>query len=154
MKLQHASWKNEWSDDITRFVKAHENMYDTALAEIQNSRKESHWIWYIFPQLRGLGHTYNSNYYGMANVEEAKEYLNNPILNDHMNKFLQILLEGEECDATIIFGGLDAAKLRSSMTLFDVARPNGIFNQVLVKFFEGNRDNRTLKMLQAQSGKE
>lgn len=154
MQLRHASWKNEWSDDITRFVKAHENMYETALAEIRNGRKESHWIWYIFPQLRGLGHTYNSNYYGIANLEEAKNYLENPLLSDHMNTLLAILLASDENDAKIIFGKLDAAKLRSSMTLFDSVCPDNIFNQVLLKFFAGKRDGRTLHMLQSQSDNE
>lgn len=73
-------------------------------------------MWYIFPQLRGLGRTYNSNYYGISNVEEAKEYLANELLNYHMNTLLNILLDSKECDAAVIFGDLDAVKLRSSMT--------------------------------------
>lgn len=125
-------------------------MYETALAEIRNGRKESHWIWYIFPQLRGLGHTYNSTYYGISNVAEAKKYLANELLNYHMNTLLNILLDSKECDAAVIFGDLDAVKLRSSMTLFDVVHPNGIFNKVLDKFFEGKRDERTLELLQSQ----
>lgn len=125
-------------------------MYDTALSEILNGRKRSHWIWYIFPQIRGLGHTYNSNYYGISNVEEAKLYLDNELLNYHMNTLLNILLDSKECDAAVIFGDLDAVKLRSSMTLFDVVRPNGIFNKVLDKFFERKRDERTLELLQSQ----
>lgn len=150
MQLRHASWKNEYSDDVTRFVKAHENMYDTALTEILNGRKRSHWMWYIFPQLRGLGHTYNSNYYGIINIDEVEAFLSNEILNAHMNTLLNILMDSKECNATVIFGDLDALKLRSSMTLFDVARPNGIFNNVLDKFFEGKRDERTLELLQSQ----
>ena len=71
-------------------------------------------MWYIFPQLRGLGRTYNSNYYGISNVEEAKEYLANELLNYHMNTLLNILLDSKECDAAVIFGDLDAVKLRSS----------------------------------------
>lgn len=105
---------------------------------------------YIFLQIRGLGHTYNSNYYGISNVEEAKAYLDNELLNYHMNTLLNILLDSKECDATVIFGDLDAVKLRSSMTLFDVVRPKGIFKKVLDKFFEGKRDDRTLELLQSQ----
>lgn len=107
-------------------------------------------MWYIFPQLRGLGRTYNSNYYGISTIDEVKAFLSNEILNDHMNSLLNILLDSKEYDATIIFGGLDTVKLRSYMTLFDVARPNGIFNKVLDKFFEGKRDERTLELLQSQ----
>lgn len=125
-------------------------MCDTALTEILNGRKRSHWMWYIFPQLRGLGRTYNSNYYGISTIDEVKAFLSNEILNNHMNSLLNILLDSKEYDATIIFGGLDTVKLRSSMTLFDVARPNGIFNKVLDKFFEGKRDERTLELLQSQ----
>lgn len=150
MQLRHSTWKNEFSNDITRFVKAHENMYETALTEMRAGRKESHWIWYIFPQLRGLGHSYNANYYGISNIEEAKRYLSDELLRDHMNTLLNILLNSEESDATVIFGSLDALKFRSSMTLFDAAYPNGIFNRVLDKFFGGERDDRTLKMLQSQ----
>ena len=147
MQLKHHSWKQEYADDINRFVKAHEQMYDTALSELTDGRKESHWMWYTFPQLRGLGRTYNADYYGISDLTEAEAYLENDLLNDHMRTLLSILLDSDECDATWIFGYLDALKLRSSMTLFDAVSPDDIFSDVLQKFFDGQRDEKTLAML-------
>ncbi|MDE5688845.1 MAG: DUF1810 domain-containing protein [Paramuribaculum sp.] len=133
VKLRHSEWKLDKANDISRFIKAQENMYDTALAEIRNGRKESHWIWFILPQLRGLGHSFNSNYYGLDGLEEARLYLNNPILNAHLREIVGVLLSLPINNPESIFGKLDALKLKSSMTLFDAAQPNDIYAKVLKK---------------------
>lgn len=137
----------EEAEDVSRFVKAQERMYETALEEVRNGRKESHWIWYVFPQLRGLGRTYNANYYGIADLEEACRYLEEPTLKAHMDEILDVLLDLSTDDSEWIFGVLDAMKLRSSMTLFDLVSPNDRFARVLDKFFDGRRDHQTLKMI-------
>lgn len=150
VKLRHSEWKLDKAYDISKFIKAQENMYDTALAEIRNGRKESHWIWFILPQLRGLGHSYNSNYYGLEGVEEARSYLNNPILSVHMNEILNELINLSTNNPENIFGKLDAQKLKSSMTLFDLVSPNDIFARVLDKYFNGQRDSRTLYQISCE----
>lgn len=125
-------------------------MYETALSEIQNGKKESHWIWFIFPQLRGLGHTWNSNYYGINNVDEAKKYLETPVLRQRLFEILEVLLAHPQNNPEAIFGSLDAMKLKSSMTLFDYVSPEDIFAKVLIKYFHGQRDERTLNLLKRQ----
>ena len=148
IRLKHSDRKSsDQSSDIQRFVKAQINMYETALAEIKQGYKQSHWIWYVFPQLKGLGRTYNSNFYGIADLAEAKEYLKEPTLRTRLLELCDILLQKPHNDATIIFGELDAKKLRSSMTLFDLAEPNSIFANVLTKYFNGKRCGRSLKIL-------
>lgn len=134
--------------NLSRFVAAQEYSYDSALMELNNGRKMSHWMWYIFPQLRGLGHSYNSNYYGMSGIDEAKAYLNHPILGVRLKKVCAVILELETSDAKSVFGGIDSHKLRSSMTLFDVAAKDDIFDKVLMKFYGGKRDQPTVAMLQ------
>ena len=119
--------------DLDRFLQAQSYQYETALKEIQNGRKQSHWMWYIFPQLRGLGQSSMAWEYGIADLEEAKAYLAHPILGAR-------LLE--------VFGFPDDLKLRSSMTLFEAADPQQpIFGQILMKFFNGERDSATLGIL-------
>ena len=148
IQLKHSDWKtSEQSGDIQRFLKAQMNMYETALAEIKQGHKQSHWIWYVFPQLKGLGRTYNSNFYGITDLAEAKEYLKEPTLRARLLELCDILLQKPHNDATIIFGELDAKKLRSSMTLFDLAEPNSIFANVLTKYFNGKRCVRSLRIL-------
>lgn len=148
VKLRHSVWKIDNANDVSRFIKAQENMYETALAEIRNGRKESHWIWFVLPQLRGLGHTYNSTYYGLNGLEEARLYLNDPILNAHLREIVNVLLSLPIDNPESIFGKLDALKLKSSMTLFDIVQPNDIFAQALDKLFYGQRDNNTIRILQ------
>lgn len=135
-------------DDISRFVKAHEIMYDTALSEIRDGRKQSHWMWYIFPQVRGLGRSFNSRLYGVNGTSEARRYLEHPVLREHMYGILAELLALPGDNPVSVFGGIDAVKLRSSMTLFDTVAPDDIFARVLDKFFDGRRDDRTLRLLQ------
>ena len=148
IRLRHSDWKIDNKNDVSRFIRAQENMYETALTEIRNSRKESHWMWFILPQLRGLGHRYNSSYYGLNGFEEAKLYLNNPILNSRLREIVNVLLSLPTDDPESIFGELDALKLKSSMTLFDAIQPNDIFSQVLDKYFNGKRDSKSIKLLE------
>ena len=122
--------------DLDRFLSAQENDYPIALEEIKYGMKMSHWIWYIFPQNKGLGHSYNSEYYGLDGVGEAKAYLQHPILSQRLREICEALLEHREKDIRrIMGGGLDARKLKSSMKIFDAASPNDIFDEVLRTFF-------------------
>lgn len=143
VQLRHSDWKIDKANNVSRFIKAQENMYETALAEVRNGKKESHWIWFVLPQLRGLGHSYNSNYYGLDGLEKTRLYLDNPILNAHLREAVGVLLSLPTNNPESIFGKLDALKLKSSMTLFDAAQPNDIYAKVLDKYFSGQRDKRT-----------
>lgn len=137
----------EYKDGVERFVKAHASMYPIALSEIKNGKKVSHWMWYIFPQLRGLGSSYSSNYYGLKGISEARLYMANPVLRTHMIEIITELLRLPTNDAVQIFGTLDAMKFRSSLTLFNLAFPDGIFAHALDKFFNGQQDQSTIAML-------
>ena len=133
--------------NLDRFIQAQEKAYPYALNELKEGRKRSHWMWYIFPQLRGLGHSRMSNYYGISGVEEANAYLENPILDQRLREVCKTILGLETNDAKEVFGGIDSLKLKSSMTLFDLASPNDVFDRVISKFFEDKRCNRTLLTL-------
>ena len=130
--------------DLNRFIQAQDSAYPYALKELKEGCKRSHWMWYIFPQLSGLGHSRMSNYYGISGIDEAKAYIENPILNHRLREVCEAILGLETDDAREIFGGIDSLKLKSSMTLFDLASPDDVFATVLNKFFEGKRDVRTL----------
>ena len=139
-------------DDLERFISAHERSYQTALSEIESGKKLSHWIWYIFPQLKGLGRSYNSEYYGIANVKEARSYLSHPILGARLVEITEVLLKLNENDPQKIMGIIDAMKLKSCMTLFAYISENGSkFARVLEKYFGGSRDERTLSIIESGS---
>lgn len=133
---------------IYRFIDAQERIYPIALQELQGGRKRSHWMWYIFPQLKGLGHSYNSNYYGISGTEEASEYLEDTILGQRLREVSNAILNLATDDAIKVFGDIDSCKLKSSMTLFDLISPKDIFARVLDKYFDGQRDNRTVNLIQ------
>lgn len=137
--------------NLLRFIKAQDKTFPYALQELKEGCKRSHWMWYIFPQLRGLGHSRMSNYYGISGIEEAKSYLENPILNQRLMEVCDSILDLETDDAKEVFGGIDSLKLRSSMTLFDCVSPNDIFAKVLDKYFNGQRDNRTINIITASN---
>ena len=125
----------------------HELYYPVALAEIKDGYKRSHWMWYIFPQLKGLGHSQKSEYYGLSNVEEVKEYMNNEYLKNNTFEICNELLKLND-DIDNIFGYPDNLKLKSSMTLFEYAFPNEkIFKNIIDKFYNGERDITTLNIL-------
>lgn len=134
--------------NIQRFLDAQEHSYNVSLSEISNGRKSSHWIWYIFPQLRGLGHSSVSNYYGISSLDEARAYLDNPILRSRLIEISTALLKYANVKtAEEILGPIDARKVCSSMTLFDLVMPNNVFSQVLDAFYDGHRDGFTLRLL-------
>ena len=132
------------SYDLGRFVEAQEMDYTQALKEMKDGQKRGHWIWYIFPQIKGLGHSYNSEYYGISSKEEAKAYLDHPVLGVRLREITQALLDCNNKSADDILGFPDVLKVRSCMTLFDLVSPNDIFNDVLYKFYEGQRCDKTI----------
>ncbi len=134
--------------NLRRFVDAQETAYPAALKELQDGRKRSHWMWYIFPQIKRLGHSYTSKFYAISGTEEAGAYLADPTLGQRLREVSTTLLNLPGDDADEIFGGIDSHKLRSSMTLFDVVSPGDVFARVLDKFFQGQRDRLTLNILQ------
>ena len=136
---------------LERFLKAQENSYENALAEIGAGKKISHWMWYIFPQYKGLGLSETSQYYSINSLEEAKQFLNHPVLGMRLREISNELLKLQETDAKAIFGKPDYLKLKSSMTLFAEVDGSGnkIFQKVLDKFYEGQKDLRTLAFLKA-----
>ena len=134
--------------ELQRFKDAQERDYELALNEIKNGRKRSHWMWYIFPQIAGLGTTETSRHYAIKDIAEATDYLMDKELGVRLTNICKALLELESNDANKIFGSPDDLKLRSSMTLFDaVPATFPVFAQVLDKFFQGVRDSRTLEIL-------
>lgn len=133
-------------NDINRFLKAQEYDYELALREIKNGRKINHWMWYIFPQIRGLGESDTSIYYGIKDLEEASEYLNHEILGTRLIEITNELLKLETNDSNEIFGYIDSIKLKSCMTLFDIVSNNDIFNKVLEKFYNGTKDELTISI--------
>jgi uncharacterized protein (DUF1810 family) len=133
---------------LERFRKAQKNSYDTALREIKNGQKRSHWMWYIFPQIAGLGYSQTAQYYAIADLDEAKEFLKDDILGKNLIEISEALLEVESNDATHVMGWPDDLKLRSSMTLFALADPEcDVFRKVLDKFYDGEMDERTIELL-------
>ena len=135
-------------NSLDRFLQMQEWQYPTALEEIKRGHKRSHWIWYIFPQLRGLGSSSNSYVYGISDGDEAKRYLEHPALSERLFEITAALLEHKDKSAIEIMGDIDALKLRSSMTLFaSVSKEGSLFQQVLDAFYNGELDKRTVEML-------
>lgn len=135
-------------NNLQRFLTAHEGTYETALAEIKNGRKTGHWMWFIFPQIKGLGFSETSMFYAIKNLEEAAAYLQHPVLGSRLIEICNELLNLETDDAGKIFGSPDNLKLRSSLTLFsEIQNTDPVFNLVLNKFFNGVKDAKTLELL-------
>ena len=133
---------------LERFLTAQERDYATALREIRSGRKRSHWIWYIFPQLKDLGYSETAKYYGIKDLDEAKAYLSEPTLRARLIEISEALLSLRVNDPETVMGYPDDLKLRSSMTLFAAADPEEpVFGQVLEKFFHGRPDQRTLDLI-------
>jgi uncharacterized protein (DUF1810 family) len=136
--------------NLERFIDAQRTDYAIALTEIKRGKKESHWMWYIFPQLLGLGYTSVSILYAIKDIKEATAYLNHEILGKRLIEISNALLQLETNDASKVFGSPDNMKLRSSMTLFSlVPGADKVFQAVLDKFFNGKKDERTLQLLNA-----
>ena len=132
-------------ENLNRFLTAQENMYEIALSEIKRGEKESHWMWYIFPQLRGLGRSPMAYKYGLDGVEEAKAYLAHPVLSARLIEISEALLDHKEECIENIMGDIDAMKLRSSMTLFaSLSEEYSVFHRVLDCFYSSEEDEWTL----------
>ena len=135
-------------NDLKRFLDAQENDFERALAEIKRGRKQSHWMWYIFPQIAGLGFSETSRFYAIKNKEEAELYLAHPVLGARLVEISEALLEIEGKTANQIFGSPDDMKLKSSMTLFGALKnTNPVFQSVLDEYFNGTSDPRTLQLI-------
>ena len=134
--------------DLSRFHQAQERDYETALSEIRNGRKRSHWIWYIFPQLKGLGFSSMADYYGIDGMGEAKAYLRDDLLCRRLVEISEALLALETSDPGAVMGYPDDLKLRSCMTLFALADPDEpVFQKVLEKYYAGRKDPQTVRLL-------
>ena len=138
-------------NSLERFIDAQKSDYETALSEIKNGRKQSHWMWYIFPQINGLGFSETSKFYGIKNLNEAEEYLKHQVLGNRLVIICEELLRLPSNDANKIFGSPDNLKLKSSMTLFaSIPGANPVFERVLRKFFNGAKDDKTLAIIHNQ----
>lgn len=136
------------NNNLNRFTEAQEKDYRVALSEIQNGRKQSHWMWYIFPQIAGLGFSETSRFYAIRDLQEAVDYLNHPVLGKRFVEISEALLRIDGKTANQIFGNPDDLKLKSSMTLFSaVQAANPVFEQVLDKYFAGQKDPQTLALI-------
>ena len=136
------------NNELIRFLDAQNQVYLKALSEIKKGKKDTHWMWYIFPQIKGLGSSETANYYAIKDLNEAAAYLQHPILSKHLVEISEEVLNLKAKTATQIFGTPDDMKLRSCMTLFaNVENTNPVFQKVLEKFFNGLPDELTLQLL-------
>jgi uncharacterized protein (DUF1810 family) len=134
--------------NLQRFVEAQNGVFEAVLLELRQGSKQSHWMWFIFPQLAELGRSSTAKFYGLTSLEEASAYLDHPLLGPRLERCVETLLAcAKDRSAEQIFGATDAMKLRSSLTLFDAIRPRQRFEQALLNFFGGERDELTLALL-------
>jgi uncharacterized protein (DUF1810 family) len=132
---------------LDRFVEAQTLSYQTALGEIRRGAKRSHWMWYVFPQLAGLGRSETARHFAIASLNEAREYLEHPVLGARYRERVGALQDLSTSDPVEVFGDIDAIKLRSSLTLFESARPMPILAAALDRWFGGERDTETIELL-------
>jgi uncharacterized protein (DUF1810 family) len=136
--------------NLERFVLQQVDVFPSALTEVRAGQKRTHWMWFIFPQLRGLGHSPAAVHYGISSIDEARAYLDHPVLGSNLCEAVKALLPWAGMrTAEQIFGSVDAMKLRSCLTLFDAVAPAGLFGDALARFYGGVRDERTLALLNA-----
>jgi uncharacterized protein (DUF1810 family) len=133
--------------DLERFVTAQAETFDQALAELRSGRKRSHWMWFVFPQVAGLGHSPAARLYALAGLEEAAAFAAHPVLGPRLRSCCEALLAVEHSDPAEVLGDVDALKLRSSMTLFARATDDPVFTEVLDRFYAGVPDGATLELL-------
>jgi uncharacterized protein (DUF1810 family) len=133
--------------DLDRFVSAQEATHEGALAEIRRGRKRGHWMWFIFPQLAGLGRSAMAQHYAIRSLDEARAYLGHPVLGPRLHACVEALQDLDHGSADSVFGEVDAMKLRSSLTLFEAAGGERLFSAALERWFEGHRDEATLSLL-------
>lgn len=138
--------------NLQRFLDAQEQVFNNVLNELKRGRKSGHWIWFIFPQLKGLGRSSMSEFYGISSLDEARAYLHHPVLGTRLIQCAELVMAVQGSDAEDIFGEVDAMKFRSCMTLFAQAAPeNRVFTSALEKYFGGEPDGVTLSSLQKQA---
>lgn len=143
------------TDSLDRFIDAQGNKYQQAFDEIRNGKKESHWMWYIFPQISGLGNSEISKFYAIKDLEEAKDYLEHLVLGPRLVNISKLLLEIKGKSANEIFGKPDDFKLRSCMTLFgSLNDTHPVFQQIIDQYFEGKKDEKTLRIIQGAEKQE
>ncbi len=134
---------------LSRFINAQEEVYNDVLAELKKGAKRTHWMWFIFPQIEGLGYSTTAQYYAIKSIDEARTYLNHPVLGSRLKECAEAVLATEGRSASEIFGYPDDLKLKSSMTLFAfIADSGSIFVRVLNKYYNGEQDMRTLQLLE------
>ncbi len=134
--------------DLSRFLEAQENTYSKALVELRNGKKETHWMWFIFPQITGLGLSPTSKFYAIKDIKEADLYLHHPILGKRLIEISSVLLELKDLTARDIFGQPDDSKLQSCMTLFtSLEDTNAVFSDVIERYYNGKKDEYTLEIL-------
>ena len=134
--------------DLNRFLLAQQDEYERALAEVKNGRKRTHWMWYIFPQIDGLGFSSTARRYGIKSADETRVYLAHPTLGSRLLACAEAVVANAGSNATEIFGSPDDLKLRSSATLFaSVSAPDSVFHRLLEKFYPGGPDKETLRLL-------
>jgi len=139
--------------DLDRFVRAQEGTYERALAEVRAGRKRTHWMWFVFPQLDGLGSSPTARHYAIKSLAEARAYLAHPVLGPRLVECAEAVVGVEGRSAHDIFGSPDDLKLRSCATLFAcVAPPGSVFDRLLAKYYSGERDDRTLQLLGLDTG--
>lgn len=140
-------------EGIERFVAAQEPVYPRALAEIQRGAKRTHWMWFVFPQLAGLGRSAMAQRYAIADLDEARAFLAHPVLGRRYIECVEALQDLTGSDPVGVFGEVDAAKLRSSLTLFEAAGASGLVAAALDRWFGGQRDEKTLRVLSRAASK-
>ncbi len=134
--------------NLDRFVVAQERTFNVALEEVKNGKKESHWMWFIFPQIIGLGESDTAIFYSLTDIGEAKLYLEHQVLGPRLVAITNELLALDTDDPVSVFGDIDSLKLNSCMTLFDfVSGDNDVFSQVIEKFYDGEKDQKTLQLI-------
>lgn len=153
-KLCYINNGDSYMINLDRFKEAQKNDYEIAKNEIKNGKKISHWMWYIFPQIKGLGQSETSKYYEIKDLEEAKAYLNDDILGNRLLELVKILLDSNTNNIVDIFGEIDSMKLKSSITLFNYVSDNDIFNKILEKYFNGKKDNLTISICKKMRGND
>jgi len=140
--------------NLQRFISAQDAVYDDVIRELTQGRKQSHWMWFIFPQFAGLGRSETAMHFSLASEAEAQAYIEHPVLGRRLKECAEIILHLENTSAEDIFGQLDALKLRSSMTLFDKLQSGSVFSSVLDQYFHGQRDQKTLALLASPSSSQ
>ena len=137
--------------NLQRFIDAQEGVFETTIAELRAGSKQSHWMWFIFPQLAGLGRSATAQYFGIASLDEARAYLNHPILGPRLREAVEVIVPwAARRTPEQMLGSIDARKLRSSLTLFDAIVRHDLFDRALATLYAGARDKRTLALLSSE----